>query len=238
MRELLKTIKLDNLTPLSEFQRFCFGLSGAVTHEEFSENVRNFQAQDERYTAKLQDRILSSQEFLEVIRDPVWCSLAAKLMDVEIDDIKIVFPFFRVDLPQQFVDQEKKMSLPWHQEAGYYLPKGDCTPDSIVLSIALHDCNSTEGALLIACDTRKEVIQHKSVFMDSTGKKHLRVECPEPAESITTETKFGQVVAFDFKRPHRSGINSSNLVRLTLLLRATSNRELAQFNETTTFSKR
>jgi hypothetical protein len=46
---------------------------------------------------------------------------------------------------------------------------------------------------------------------------------------MIAETKFGQVIAFDFKRPHRSGINRSNLVRLTLLLRASSKFEVAQF---------
>ena len=153
-------------------------------------------------------------------------------MDVDLNDIEIVFPFFRVDLPQQFVDQEKKMSLPWHQELGYYLTKGGCTPDSIVMSIPLHNCSNKEGALHIACDTQEEVIKHKSVFMDKAREKHLRFQCSEPEEFIIAETEFGQVVAFDFKRSHRSGTNSSNLVRLTLLLRATSNIELARFEET------
>jgi hypothetical protein len=65
--------------------------------------------------------------------------------------------------------------------------------------------------------------------MDKNQKKHFRVECAEPKESMIAETKFGQVIAFDFKRPHRSGINRSNLVRLTLLLRASSKFEVAQF---------
>ncbi len=229
MRDLLEIVKLDDLTSLQDFQKFCFSLSSAVTHEEFSENVLNLQTQDKRYVANLQDKILGSSEFYEITKDPALYSLAAKLMDVELKDIKIVFPYFRIDLLQEFKEEEKKISLPWHQEAGYYLAKGDCTPDSIVMSIPLHDCNNENGAIHIGCDLQEEVLQHKSFYMDKNQKKHFRVECAVPKESMIAETKFGQVVAFDFKRPHRSGTNRSNLVRLTLLLRASSKFEVAQF---------
>lgn len=229
MRDLLEIIKLDDLTPLQDFQKFCFSLSEAETHEEFSENIQNLQVQDKRYIGNLQNKIVASSEFYEITKDLTLRSLAAKLMDVELQDIKIIFPFFRIDLPKEFKEEEEKISLPWHQEAGYYLAKGDCTPDSIVMSIALHDCNNENGAIHIGCKMKEEVLQHKSFYMDKNQKKHFRVECAEPKESMIAETKFGQVVAFDFKRPHRSGTNRSNLVRLTLLLRASSKFEVAQF---------
>lgn len=229
MRDLLKIVKLDDLTSLQDFQKFCFSLLGALTHVEFSEKVRILQVQDKRYVGNLQNKILASSEFDEITKNSALRSLAAKLMDVELQDVKIVFPFFRIDLPQEFKEDEEKISLPWHQEAGYYLAKGDCTPDSIVMSIALHDCNNENGAIHIGRDLQEELFQHKTFYMDKNQKKHLRVECAEPKESMIAETKFGEVVAFDFKRPHRSGTNRSNLVRLTLLLRASSKFELAQF---------
>ena len=229
MRNLLEIVKLDDLTPLQDFQKFCFSLLGATTHMEFSENVQNLQVQDKRFVGNLQNKILASSEFSEITKNSALRSLAAKLMDVELQDIKIIFPFFRIDLPKEFKEDEKKISLPWHQDAGYYLAKGDCTPDSIVMSIALHDCDKENGAINIGCDLQEEVLQHESFYMDKNQKKHLRVECAEPKESMIAETKFGEVVAFDFKRPHRSGTNRSNLVRLTLLLRASSKFELVQF---------
>ena len=231
MREFLKIVKLYDLTPLSRFQKFCFNLTDSATHEDFSKKVISKQMQDDQYTGGLQDKILNSSEFLELTKDPGIRFLAAELMGVALKDIKIVFPFFRIDLPQKFVDQKKKMSLPWHQEAGYYLAKGDCTPDSMVMSIALHDCKNEQGALNVACDTEKNLVQHNNFFMDEDQKKHLRFECANPEEFIIAETEFGEVVAFDFKRLHRSGTNKSNFVRLTLLLRVTSCIELARFKE-------
>ena len=229
MRDVLKVVKLDNLVLLREFQNFCFGLLGTATHDEFSKKVINFQSHDDRFTANLQDKILSSQEFLHITKHTALSSLAAKIMNVEQEDIKIVLPFFRIDLPQQFVKEDKKMSLPWHQEAGYFLAKRNCTPNSIVMSIALHDCTEENGALHVACNTKDKVIKHKSFFMEKNLKKKYRAECSEPEEFTIASSKFGQVVAFDFKRPHRSGVNKSNLVRLTLILRATSEFELNQF---------
>ena len=48
---------------------------------------------------------------------------------------------------------------------------------------------------------------------------------------MSAETNFGEVVAFDFLRPHRSGLNSSSLVRVTFLLRATSISDLRSWEK-------
>ena len=62
------------------------------------------------------------------------------------------------------------MSLPWHQEAGYYLEKGNCTPRSIAMSTYLHDCKTTEGALEVSIDPQNEFIDHSTKFMDKLNK--------------------------------------------------------------------
>ena len=229
MRDLFKISKLRDLSKLTNFQKFCFDKADAKSYEDFSNNVILRQKKDSSYTAYLQDEIINSPEFMEITNDKEIYNLASHLMEVPVSDVKIVFPHFRADLPQDFADQEKKMSLPWHQEGGYYLAKGNCTPDSIVMSISLHDCDFENGALNIAGYSEKNIVTHENYFMDKNHKKHFRVECNEPDEIIIAETKFGEVVSFDFKRPHQSGTNISNLVRLTLLIRATSYKELALY---------
>jgi len=147
-----------------------------------------------------------------------------------VEDIKIISPFFRIDLPSKFETDHKKISLPWHQEAGYYLKNGNCTPNSIVLSTYLHKCKKSEGAIEISIDPSVELYKHSSKFLDNYKKKFLRVTCPTPKNYISVETNFGEVVIFDFLRPHRSGLNKSSLVRLTYLKRATSILDLDKWN--------
>ena len=39
MRSFVKTARLDDLTSISEFQKFCFGLVETKTHYDFSQKV-------------------------------------------------------------------------------------------------------------------------------------------------------------------------------------------------------
>jgi ectoine hydroxylase-related dioxygenase (phytanoyl-CoA dioxygenase family) len=229
MRSLSKIVKLGCVKSITNFQKFCFGQVNAESHYDFSQIVIQKQKYKSSFVSELQDKILSSSEFSELTNDESFKTLAASLMDVPIEDIKIVFPHFRIDLPKSFSDDEIKMSLPWHQEAGYYLSKGDCTPNSIVLSTYLHDCKEENGAICIASESDFDLIDHTGAYMSPDEQRFYRVECPEPNMSEVAESKFGEVVAFDFKRPHRSGINTSELIRLTFLLRVTSISELKKF---------
>lgn len=226
MRSLLKIVKLEDFEALKAFQSFCFSLVKAKSHEDFSQKVIAKQKVDRSYAGYLQDKIRDSQEFINITSNIAFYRLAADLMDIELDDVKIVYPHFRIDLPKFFADQDEKMSLPWHQEGAYYLPKGDCTPCSIVLSTTIHDCNYENGSLWVGENTQSNLIKHEGYFKDERQNKFYRVACPQPKKYIVTETKFGEVVSFDFMRPHRSGINDSDLVRLTLLIRASSKTEL------------
>ena len=229
MRSFVTIERLDNLNSITNFQKFCFKLLDAKSHVDFSQKLINEQKSKSFFVSDLQDMILNSSEFSEFVSDESFKALAASLMEVDVEDIKIVFPHFRIDLPNSFSDDEAKMSLPWHQEAGYYLSKGDCTPDSIVLSTYLHDCNKECGAIMVGTETDYGLSDHTGVYLSPDEQRFYRVVCSEPNMSEVVESKFGEVVAFDFKRPHRSGINTSRLVRLTFLLRATSKTELKKF---------
>jgi len=229
MRSILTTVRLDSTESITNFKKFCFGLLDTKSHYDFSQKVISKQKANSSFAGELQDTIANSVEFSELTSDESFKTLAACLMDVSAEDIKIVFPHFRIDLPKSFSDDEIKMSLPWHQEAGYYIAKGDCTPDSIVLSTYLHDCNKDNGAIHIASESDSVLIGHSESYLDPHQQRFYRVECPEPNMFEVAETNFGEVVAFDFKRPHRSGSNTSSLVRLTFLLRATSKSELKKF---------
>ena len=74
---------------------------------------------------------------------------------------------------------------------------------------------------------RKGNMRSKIRLITIRGKKNVQIYL-----AVFIESEFGEVVVFDFKRPHRSGINTQSLVRLTFLLRATSKSELKKYKET------
>lgn len=220
----MRIAKFESPGKLAEFRDFVFGLAGTSTHMEFSQALCDAHTGGKNLAADIQDRALNSSEFEALVRDDEWLTLASENLGIEKSYTKIVFPHFRVDLPDQFKSDSQKMLLPWHQEAAYYLPKGDCTTQSIVLSTILHDAAEKNGALLVAEEAEQDFHEHESRFVDSQKKRFFRVECTPPKSSTVAETKFGETVVFDFLAKHRSGNNTSPLVRLTFLLRASDTR--------------
>ena len=222
MSETYMTIDTEIKPELESFRRYIFNLVDTDNLSRFSQKIFAMHDQNDRFVGQLQDEIMSSPKFQDVCNHKYWTLLSSRLLNTDLNDVNIVFPHFRIDLPSRYKKDELKMSLPWHQEAGYYLKKGHCSPESIVLSTYLHDCTADHGALHVGIDHDRVLQSHDENFMDKKNQRHLRVTCREPTRYEVVESNFGQTVTFDFLRPHRSGKNTSKLVRLTLLLRASS----------------
>ena len=208
------------------FRQFIFGLVSSTTHEDFSSKVSREHLNNPKFTGNLQDSIIHSWQFTDLVNNPAWRVIASVYLKSVPEDVLIVFPFFRIDLPSSFTDDEQKMSLSWHQEAAYFLHRGSCTTSSIVLSTYLHDCDSCGGGLLLSRKSLPGLIEHSDFFLDEVNQRFRRFNCVQPQDYFQAESRFGETLVFDFLRPHRSGVNHSPLVRLTLLLRATSRSHL------------
>ena len=83
----------------------------------------------------------------------------------------------------------------------------------------------------ISLDKHSQFVDRSENFIDPKKQRFFRLTCPDPKKYISAESSFGEVVLFDFLRPHRSGLNSSSLVRVTFLLRATSISDLKSWEE-------
>jgi hypothetical protein len=217
---MLETLQF--IDELIKFQKFVFQQLNTNNIVDFSNSLNSKQGKKSNIAAKIQDDVMNSSEFNLLSSHIGWKKLAAKKMGTKVEDIEIVFPHFRLDLPIKFSKDHQKMSLPWHQEAAYYLRKGNCSPKSIVMSTYLHDCNQKNGAIAIGIDNNSDLINHDEKYIDNLNKRFFRVSCEEPREYQIIETILGQTIIFDFLTPHRSGINNSQNTRLTFLLRASS----------------
>lgn len=226
---MLNISKVPNQADLAEFTRFVLKQLDASSIEEFSAKLIAAHQNGDNLTAEIQDKIIASNEFAQFVDHPMWTELAADAFDCQPEDILIAFPHLRIDLPNYFKKDEVKMSLPWHQEAGYYLSKGNCCPQSVVLSTYLHDCDQSGGALEVAPNTEADVLDHDQRYMDPVSKRFMRVEVPAPETTKYAETRFGETVIFDFLRRHRSGVNSKDTVRITFLLRASRRKDVEDY---------
>lgn len=226
---MLSIAPLPDLDALKTFTAFVLRQAGSSDLLEFSGVLAGAHDAGDNMAARIQDRVLQAEQFAVMAGHPMWKDMAASAYGCGADEILLAFPHFRVDLPSRFSDDAKKISLPWHQEAGYYLEKGNCSPSSIVISTNLHDCSAENGALLVASETEAAPLSHSRRLMDPVNRRFLRVEIEEPEHFTCSETRFGEAVVFDFLRPHRSGVNSSDLVRLTFLIRAGKARDIEDY---------
>ena len=228
---MLKIANVPNTQILKNFSQFVFAQAQTNNLADFSDKLIEANKSGSNLTAETQDRIVQSDQFNNLVHHPMWVEMAAEIFQCQSDNILIAFPHLRIDLPNFFKDDETKMSLPWHQEAGYYLPKGNCCPGSVVLSTYLHNCDQSGGALEVALESEASVLDHSSRYMDPVSKKFMRVEVSAPEASKFVETSFGQTAVFDFLLRHRSGVNLQNTVRITFLLRASRRNDVEEYSK-------
>lgn len=172
---MLKVVDNPGVGALKGFVDRAFEHVHVGSMEEFSGKLIAAHESGENLAARVQDELVKSTHFSDLVNHDVWKELAADAYGCSVSDILVVFPHLRIDLPTRFKADEKKMSLPWHQEAGYYLERGNCSPDSIVMSTYLHDCSTEQGALVVASKTEKEALHHDREFMDPQNKRFMRV---------------------------------------------------------------
>jgi ectoine hydroxylase-related dioxygenase (phytanoyl-CoA dioxygenase family) len=140
--------------------------------------------------------------------------------------LSFINPYIRLDLPNSYNEQDKKLSLPWHQESSYYEVKAACE-NAIVISTNPFGCSRDEGCVVMAPGSHKKgKLEHKRYYKDPKNKRNYRVEInPDEhdcKEFVPAESTQGDVAVFNFNTFHRSGQNQSDKVRYTLLVRASN----------------
>ena len=129
---------------------------------------------------------------------------------------------FRIDLPNIFKKEDKKMSLPWHQDLSYYQHKTDLDNyDGYAIYIPLFKLGSKEGSLIIDQKQTNKLRKHKTKYLDVKNKKFLRhkLENYKPKKKIYINLIEREALLMNFFCIHKSGKNISSKVRFTLLVR-------------------
>jgi hypothetical protein len=134
---------------------------------------------------------------------------------------------FRVDLPKKFSSEEKKFSLGWHQESGYF-ENFVSHQNGWVIWLPLFACSREQGALLcLEGSSTLGNIQHEKIILDKVNNRNVRMLVPQKIiENYQQEpTCFeihndGDCAAFRFNTIHASGVNKDDeYVRITVQAR-------------------
>ncbi|CAM2007365.1 phytanoyl-CoA dioxygenase family protein [Acanthopleuribacter pedis] len=170
------------------------------------------------------DAALNSFAFYRVVGNPRIAALAASAIGCPVEELGVVAPFFRVDLPGKYEALARKISLPFHQESSYY--RYNVSPDTgIVVWIPLFDCGPEEGALHVCVGSHREgALPHEGVYLIPEEQRHFRTRAPDDIvarfKEVRLSVKRGGLGIQHFHLLHRSGLNTrDNRVRYTILIR-------------------
>ncbi|MEP1385359.1 MAG: hypothetical protein ABJK64_16385 [Paraglaciecola sp.] len=219
--------KWDCLDLINKSQQYLFDQIACHSEKQFSKKIIYERKQNNNLPALVADSFMNSHLFAEIMSSKSLVEFSASLLKCTTKDVVIAFPHFRLDLPTNFTEDQVRLNLPWHQEAGYFLEKGNCSIKSLVVSTPIFNCTEADGALVVDPFSHIDgLTKHNSVFMDKTNKRHKRVICAAPKNYEVLETLQGESQVISFLTKHRSGINKNSGVRCTLLFRISDKNDL------------
>jgi ectoine hydroxylase-related dioxygenase (phytanoyl-CoA dioxygenase family) len=201
------------------FDEICDG-SGSLLHE----GLQALHKVDKRQAQFVIDAAGNSQSLHSIFSDEHVVNAAMRIVGVNsARDLGVAYHVLRVDYPEFDPAHNALISLPHHQESGYYKVNVSAGTGT-VLWAPLFDCGPREGSLVVRESSHAlGLVEHERYFLDPAKQRHLRVRLPESVVADFPEVRLDvprNAAAFQhFNLFHASGKNASDKVRYTMLAR-------------------
>lgn len=179
---------------------------------EFGTAMIALEAKDHRFISEIYDIAANLPEFLRLVAKPEYAILTNQILGRQKNaPLYSMTCRCRVDPPQDVL-----VLAEWHQEIFYSIPKSRYIQ---VWAPLIRDATVENGAMKVCVGSHKLGIvkqtwdkpegRHRQMFIDS--------DLIAAHEQKSMELRVGQIVLFSPYLIHRSGINSSDEVRFTLI---------------------
>ncbi len=178
----------------------------------FDEGLIKLEELDHQYVADIYDTICQVPEFLRLITKKESTDYINQLLNRDPKNPLYTFTCrCRIDPPNN--DSRKTK---WHQEVFYTIPKSNFLQTWAPL---VGDANTRNGTIQVCVGSHKEGIAKQSWDMEKGGANPFVIDenIVKKYEIIDVEMKKGQFMIFNSRLFHRSGKNTSNKVRYSLV---------------------
>lgn len=179
---------------------------------EFDEGLIKLESIDHNFISNIYDTIPCTPEFLRIVSkdSTVMCVNQLSNRDIK-TPLFATYNRCRIDLPK-----DDRRTTRWHQEVFYSIPKSEFLQTWAPL---IRDTTIENGSIEVCPTSHKDGIADQ--FYDSTPNNPtpfiIENNEIEKYKILCTEMKLGDIMIFDSKLIHRSGINSSNETRFSLV---------------------
>ena len=200
----------------------------------FHEEIIKFRKSDPKRFSLLYDSTQTSVSIMELLTSELIAKYSANLLDTKNNELCITEGMIRMDAPG-----DKRNIAGWHQEISYLRNNG------IVIWIPLSDITPDLGPLQVCPKSHHEgelkVVQNKNLPGDvsTVSVDEINPEYIAKYSKMDIEIKKGDVLFFNTKLFHRSGVNTSNRIRFSCQIRHAINtaEDFVPFRETKTYNK-
>jgi len=187
---------------LVRLRSHCFKVFNLISNKPVSndKDLIQFRINSQKNQFQALKQLQFSPPLFKVAGNPFFANFLISKHNFKIPNLELP-PYLRCDIPI------KEQSLfKQHQDYSY----NNGSTNSVTIWIPLQDVNIDNGALLIASGTHKD-----GIYKNINGTIDDSFEFAFEAIPV----KFGQAIIFDQKIVHKSGFNSSDIVRFSILLR-------------------
>ncbi len=200
----------------------------------FHEEIIKFRKSDPKRFSLLYDSSQTSVPLLELLSEELILKCSANLLDIKNNELSITETMIRMDAPS-----DKRNIAGWHQEISYLRNNG------LVVWIPLSDITPDLGRVQVCPKSHREcelkVVQNKNL---PSGVSNVSCDEIEPEyvakySIMDVDIKKGDVLFFNTKLFHRSGVNTSNRIRFSCNTHhaISTAEDFVPFLETKTYNK-
>lgn len=191
---------------------------------KFNKKIIEFRKNEPEKFSKVYNVIKGSPSLISLLNDRKIISLVSKVLNIKKSFLWNGEYQLRMDTPF-----DNRNSLGWHQDANYYLDKTKSGKNGVVISIAISKKIKKKNGALILCPK-----SHNSQLIPPKDKVDESENISKKFKSITRgidkklinkyaqktiEMQCGDLILMDLRTFHRSGLNSSNLIRFSTINR-------------------
>ena len=186
--------------------------------ESFHEKLINLRKKTPELFASIYDDCQQSASLHELMHEPKILTTAAKIFgDEDSTSLALSGTMLRMDIPN-----DSRNIYTWHQDHSYY-KQNKSGVNGMVATVALHDLEEKYGTI------RFKIKSHKDGFVRAEAKD--RVNHMESSQFVVSGKilnkydlvhlviKKEDLALFSIDTIHASGLNISNIIRLTSILR-------------------
>ena len=175
----------------------------------FHEELIKFRKSDPKRFSLLYDSSQTSVPLLELLSEELILKCSTNLLDIKNNELSITETMIRMDAPT-----DKRNIAGWHQEISYLRNNG------LVVWIPLSDITPDLGRVQVCPKSHREgelIVQNKNLPSGVSNVSYDEIE-PEYVAKYSimdVDIKKGDVLFFNTKLFHRSGVNTSNRIRFS-----------------------